>query len=211
MKWEEFIKAFGTLPIIKSEMLSVGETDPRPLKVQISRWQKQGKLIQLKRGTYVLAEPYRKTTVYEPYLAATLKQPSYISMEKAFEFHNLIPERVNTYTCVTTKRPEQIETKLGIFNYQHVKIGLFWGYRNTTINRQTGFVALPEKALLDFFYLNEVKISFDYLMEMRLQNFENINLKRLIAFAKKFNKPGILKAAKIIKKYIEQEGKEKRL
>jgi len=205
MKWEEFIEITGKLPVINTDLFSAGEINLRPLKVQISRWQKQGKIVQLKRGIYVLAEPYKKQNIYEPYLAAILKSPSYISLEKALEYHGLIPEGVNVYTSVTTKRPGKYATKLGIFDYRHIKASLFWGYQSITINKQTAFMALPEKALLDFFYLKKIKISLDYLDAMRLQNLTNINLKQLLAFAKRFEKPRILRIAKILKKYIESE------
>lgn len=204
MKWEEFIEHAGNLPVIDTELLLAGVKDPNPIKVQISRWKKQGKLTQIKRGLYILAAPFKRQVVYEPYLASILKQPSYLSLEKAFEYHGLIPESVNVYTCVTTKRPGKFMTKLGIFDYRHIKTTLFWGYQAVTVNKQTAFIALPEKALLDFFYLKSVKISFDYLSEMRLQNLKNIDLERLLVFAKKFKKPRMLKIARAIKEYVEQ-------
>ena len=210
MKWEEFVELAGKLPVIDTELFFVGVSDPNSIKVQISRWQKQGKIIQLKRGLYVLAPPYKKVDVYEPYLASLLKAPSYVSLEKAMECHDLIPESVNIYTCVTTKRPGKFVTKLGVFDYKHIKTDLFWGYQAVTVNKQTAFVALPEKALLDFFYLKGVKVSFDYLSEMRLQNFKDIDLDKLLAFAEKFKKPGILKIAKTIREYIEQEREQEK-
>lgn len=205
MKFEEFITLTRHVPAIDTELLLAGVTNPNAMKVQISRWRKQGKLIQIKRGLYVLATPYKKQDVYEPYLATIFKQPSYISLEKAFEFHGLIPERVTVYTCVTTKRPGNFVTKLGVFDYKHIKTTLFWGYQAVTVNNQTAFMALPEKALLDFFYLKSIPISCDYLDEMRLQNLKNIDVPRLFAFAKRFKKPGMIKVANTIKEYIEQE------
>ena len=77
MKWEEFVKVVGDLPIIESEILLVGVSKIESVKVQISRWQKAGNLIQLKRGVYLLSKSFRKVTVYEPYLASVLKKPSY--------------------------------------------------------------------------------------------------------------------------------------
>lgn len=179
-----------------------GVFDPRPLKVQISRWEKAGKLIQLKRGIYLLSETYRKEEVFGLYIASLLKNPSYVSLEKALEYHNLIPEAVKVYTCVTPKRPGQFVSKAGVFDYRHIKKELFWGYNSVTVNKQTAFVASAEKALLDFFYLKEVKISLDYLEEMRLQNVNAVSLDKLLEYGKRFKKPGILRAAKIIEKYI---------
>ncbi len=202
MKFEELLKTTGNLPVIDTENLMVGSVKRQAMKVQLSRWTQQEKLIQLKRGLYLLAPVYRKVSVYEPYLASLLTSPSYISMEKALEFHNLIPEAVTVFTCVTTKRPTEFNTPAGRFSYRHIKPQLFWGYQAMTLNSQTGFVASPEKALLDFFYSNSVEISMDYLIEMRLQNVEEINLKKLMEYAKRFNKPKLRRVAAVIHLYV---------
>ena len=209
MDWESFLKITRTLPLIDTENLIVGSSDPASLHVQISRWHKAGKIIQLKKRIYLLAEPYRKVEVYEPYIAAVLKRPSYISLEKALEYHNLIPEAVSVYTSVTTKRGARFESEAGIFDYRHIQESLFWGYASHTVNQQTSFIAVPEKALLDFFYLKKIKISPDYLREMRLQNPASINIKTLETHARRFAKPEMMKVAAEIKEYASSVHTEK--
>ena len=56
MKWEEFLKQVNHLPVIESEMLLTGAADPAALSVQLVRWAKAGKIIQVKRGVYLLSE-----------------------------------------------------------------------------------------------------------------------------------------------------------
>lgn len=202
MKWEEFLKSARNLPVLNVELLLAGTYSVEPIRVQLSRWQKAGKLVQLKRGIYLLSEEYHKVNAYEPYLASILKIPSYISLEKALEYHGLIPEAVSVYTSVTTKRQGRFISGAGIFDYRHIKSSLFWGYESITVNKQTGFIASPEKALLDLVYLNNLKITLDYLREMRLQNVEKINLNKLLEHAGRFKSPGIFRAAEIIKEYI---------
>lgn len=211
MRWEEFIKEVGNLPVVDTEILLAGVSNPAPLKVQISRWQNSGKLIQLKRGIYLLSEAYSKVEANGLYIASLLNQPSYISLEKALEYYGLIPEAVPVYTSVTTKRPGEFVCIAGRFDYRHIKKSLFWGYNSVTFDKQTAFIALPEKALLDFFYLKNVKISLDYLEEMRLQNIEEIDLDKLLAYAGKFKRPLILRAAELIKEYIAEWRKKERL
>ena len=70
---------------------------------------------------------------------------------------------------------------------------------------QTVFMATPEKALLDFFYLKHVKISLDYLKEMRLQNVEHIKLNQLLEYARRFKKKNLLQTAQLIGQYIKTE------
>ncbi len=202
MKWEEFVEIVRDLPVIDTEILLAQVSDPASLRVQISRWEKRGKLLQLKRGIYLLTEPYRKVNIYEPYIASILQKPSYISLEKALEYHGLIPESVPVYTSVTTKRPGKFTTKLGIFVYRHIKPSLFWGYNSVTINNQTAFFASPEKSILDFLYLNKIDVSLDYLEELRLQNIEKIDLDKLSEYTKRFNKRKISHGVEILKEYI---------
>ena len=202
MNWEEFLKTISKLPVINTKNLFAGVANPTSIEVQISRWKKADKIIQLKKGVYLLAEPYRKIEVYEPSIAAILIRPSYISLEKALEYHNLIPEAVPVYTSVTTKRQGRFVSRVGIFDYKHIQESLFWGYTSSTVKQQTAFVASPEKALLDFFYLKRVKISLDYLQELRLQNVEKINIEKLFKCASRFRKPKMLRIAEAIREYI---------
>lgn len=200
MKFIELVNLFGNLPVIETENLFAGGLEPS-VKVQISRWERSGKIIQLKRGVYVLAEPYRKVEVYEPFIASVLKRPSYLSLEKALEYHNLIPEGVPVYTSVTTKRPGRFVSPMGDFDYRHIDISLFWGYDSVTVNKQTAFIASQEKALLDLMYLKAREISADYLEGLRLQNFEKIQWKRFFEYANRLGKPRILRAAGMLRKY----------
>jgi predicted transcriptional regulator of viral defense system len=202
MKWDTFIKLNKEFPVVDTELFHTTEHKPESINVQISRWEKAGKLVQVKRGIYLLAEPYRKIEIYEPYLASLLKKPSYISLEKAMEFHGLIPESVRKYISVTTKQTGKFESEAGVFEYKHINPRLFWGYESVTVNKQTAFFASPEKALLDFFYFKGMNTTLNYISEMRLQNVEKINLKTLLNYGRRFGKPGMLTVAKMLKKHI---------
>lgn len=89
MNHDEFIKKVKNLPLIESEIFLAGEERIKTLKVQFSRWVNSGRLIQLRRGVYVLPEHYRERKSISFYAANILKKPSYISMEKALEFYDL--------------------------------------------------------------------------------------------------------------------------
>jgi predicted transcriptional regulator of viral defense system len=207
MNWEEFLNKVKGLAVIEAEALysGTGSVERASTEVQLSRWHKAAKLIQLKRGLYALSDTYRKTDIYGPAVAATLHRPSYLSLEKALEFHNLIPERVVVYTSVTTQRPAEFKTELGTFQYFHIQKAFFWGYSAAVLNGQTAFVAFPEKALLDLFYLRHGPVTGDYIDELRLQNLEDLDEKRLLKFAKKMNKAKIIRAALELKERIINE------
>ncbi len=207
MEFEQLLEETQGLPLVNTRVLSAKGVNPLSLRVQISRWVKSGKLIQLKREMYLLAEQYRKISAPEFYIANTLKSPSYISLEKALEYHGLIPEAVSVFTSVTTKRPETLDTPVGRYDYRHVGPSLFFGYTSLTIEGQTVFLATSEKALLDFFYLKHVKVSLDYLTEMRLQNVGNIKMAKLTEYGCRFKKKGLMRSIEIVKHYIKEESK----
>jgi predicted transcriptional regulator of viral defense system len=202
MKIDELIRLAGDVPVINSELLKTGLIDIKSLEVQLSRWVKAGKLVQLRRSLYLLAEPYRKNVVDQLYLASVIESPSYVSLEKALEYYGLIPEAVSEYTCLTTKRPNIFRTQVGTFSYQHIKPELFWGYRTVKMGKCSAFVASSEKALLDFFYFHKGNVSMEYLEEMRFQNTEVINLKKLKQYAKKFGKSKVEKAAGLLTQFL---------
>lgn len=196
-------------PVFNAEMLRIGKADPRSVNVQLSRWKKAGKIIQLRRGLYMMNSPYVKLPAgYDLYIAGALHSPSYVSLHKALEYHSLIPEGVPVYTSVTTRRPVTVRNQVGEFVYRHIRQGLFWGYEKTETAAGDLFMATPEKALLDLFYLDGVKISESYLEELRLQNLETLDLERLGALAQKAGSPGLIKAAEKLAAFVKSRAGE---
>jgi hypothetical protein len=55
---------------------------------------------------------------------------------------------------VTTRKTNHFNNALGNFNYRTLKTELFWGYSEVGIEGKTFLLAEPEKALLDYLYLN---------------------------------------------------------
>ena len=111
MNFEYLLQRFRGAAVIDTENLFTGMKNIPAIKVQISRWVKAGKLIQLKRGFYLFSNNYRATEPFGYYIASLLVQPSYVSCEKALEFHGLIPESVGVYTSLTTKRQAKFGSK----------------------------------------------------------------------------------------------------
>lgn len=202
MRLDKLLGFVADHPIFAAEMLRAGEAAPEAVNVQLSRWRKTGKITQLRRGVYFVNPPYAKLSAgYDLYAAALLHAPSYLSLEKALEYHGLIPEGVAVYTSVTSRRPITLKTPLGEYSYRHLKRELFWGYERLAAGGGEVFMALPEKAALDFFYLNGVNITGGYLEELRLQNLENLDLGRLADFAGRFARPGVKRAAQKLAEY----------
>lgn len=170
-----------------------GEARPHVL-TQLNRWAGAGKLIPLRRGMYTIAEPYRHSAVNPAELANSLYRPSYLSGLWALGFYGLIPEKVVTYTSVSTRVTRKFSNAFGTFTYQNVKQSAFFGYGSATMQGRKIMLAHPEKALLDLWHLNSGAWSVDRLREMRFQNLETVNLKTLAAYAERFESPRLVRA-----------------
>jgi predicted transcriptional regulator of viral defense system len=193
--------------VIESQYLDLLYHNKNEVELQLSRWTKLGKIHRLKRGYYVLGEDYRRIGIFEPYIAAILKSPSYISLEKALEMHHLIPDVVYTFTSVTTKRrPAEFINTAGRFKYVSIKRKYLWGYRPITQPNTpgyTGYLAEPEKALIDLFYFQQKKINEAFIDSLRLQNTEQFNKEKLEAYAGIMNIPFVIKAVELVLNMIE--------
>ena len=205
MKFEELLKLLNGEGIFASSILLTGNVSKNVIRKQLTRWVSSGKLTQLRRGFYAIAQPYRDVQPH-PFLAANIiKRASYVSLQSALEYYGIIPEYVPVITSVTTGRTEEIITNAGRFQFKHIKKDLFWGYQEIEVSIGTKiFIALPEKSLLDLIYLTPKSDSLEYLEELRLQNTQILNKKILTDFAKKFKTPKLDRAAKIILNLIQE-------
>jgi len=127
---------------------------------KIRSFVRNGVLLRVRSGWYVLSEPFRSRPVFLEYLANVIYMPSYISMDYALSFHGFIPERVETITSVTTKNTKIIDTPLGRFSYKKISRDAFRTGRDlfASEGKQSFFIATPEKALAD-------KVQFDISIE----------------------------------------------
>lgn len=210
MKYLEFKKRVERFPLISSSQLVFVEKNLQVLRNQLSRWRRQGLIVKLKKGLYVLNEYDRRIVPSRVFLANQLYPPSYVSTEYALGFYDLIPEKVVDVTSVTVKKTRKIKNMFGTFVYQHISLKAFKGL--TQIKDENGyniFIAVPEKAVVDFIYLNLYRFRKDSLdifeESFRFQNVEILRKKRLIEFASYFSNKKLTVVVKnfcdFIKKY----------
>ncbi|HOL21791.1 MAG TPA: hypothetical protein PLQ41_02910 [bacterium] len=186
MKFNEFLGLYAQLPFIDSRSFNKFD-NPSHIRRQVNYWLKKGYLIKLKKGFYIFSEPFSRTKVSPFVLANYMVSPSYISLETALNYYNLIPEKITSYTSITTKKTGSIKNPLGIFSYFHIKIELFYGFTKKQDNKFDFFIASPEKAVLDYFYFKGIPSDYDAFEEIRFQNLEVLNLKNLDEFSNVYN------------------------
>jgi predicted transcriptional regulator of viral defense system len=207
MKLEELLNQVADEPVFRTGFLAGrGESLPA-LRLQLSRWVKAGKLIQLTKGLYTLAGPYRKRAAHPFVLANAMKKASYVSLQSALAHFGMIPEHVPTVTSVTTQRPARAQTPLGCFLFRHIKKSWFSGYTQMDFGSgQKAFVATPEKALLDLMYLTPGADNYEFLAELRLQNLAALDRDVLVKLVRTSKSQKLQRAAKLLERLIEEEG-----
>lgn len=132
----------GTIAACFDHLLSPNE--------KIRALEKDGQLIRLKRGLYVVSDEVSGKPVNACLCANHIYGPSYVSQQWALRWYGLIPERVYTMTSVTTKRTRMFENSIGRFTYEQVKPEYFAiGIDHVEEDGITFLIASREKALCD--------------------------------------------------------------
>lgn len=180
MKLKEFQKTMVKDIFTSREAQIVGFRNDRTLiNLQLHQWKKQGEIVQLKRGLYMFAEA--KPPIEE--VAKNLYSPCYFSLEYVLNLYGIMPEAVFAYTLVAPKPTRKFVTPLGTFYFHTIKKAAFTGFNEK-------LWAEPEKALVDYFYLNSHRLepTPQFWKESRLYAGE-LKPKKIFHYAKLFKSP----------------------
>ena len=185
----EFKKKIEELPYFETKELRLilGAKFTGTTLTNLKNWVNKGHLIMLRRGLYATSEVRNKIDVRA--FATKIYAPSYVSMEMALSFYGIIPEAVFTITSVTTRKTKQFSTPVGNFSYQKIKKEAFGGFETRIQDGISFNLALPEKAMVDFLYLNRNILSGDYeqFKGYRFDEDFKFDAKKLRIFAEVFN------------------------
>lgn len=172
MEFRKRIKEYAETPISRHLILDLLKDYKRP-NDKISELLKSKKLISIRRGLYITG-PRLDLPSPEPFLIANhLRGPSYVSLESALSYWNMIPERAYEISSVTLQTSKLYKTSVGRFSFQHLKAPYYsYGIKNIAYSaKQTVLLASPEKALCDKIvltpkiHLRSTKQTREFLME----------------------------------------------
>ena len=203
MKFSDLLQIVEEEPVFDTSLLLAGNIRASDLYQQLTFWKNSGRILQLRRGLYVLAPPYQKVQPHPFHIANRMVPGSYVSCQSALAHANLIPEWVPVVTSVSTGRPGIWKTPLGEYWCRHIREGLFFGYRWIEVAPgQYAFIAKPEKALLDLIHLQPAGETEEYLAELRLQNLEAFDLDTFAEMVGRGGRPKYLRAVSVIEQII---------
>jgi hypothetical protein len=176
MKFDEIVRQFGGLPWFDFEMVHLmsGETD-ECVHTELYRWRQAGKIVELRRGLFSLADPWRRwvagsgsgdtagavtegrwrdSATIGAVLAGGIYPPSYLSAGWALWWWGLFEgDFGKEYTSVTARPAREFENAFGRFSYATLPRDMLFGTVNVEAAGRKVRVASPEKALLDFCFI----------------------------------------------------------
>jgi predicted transcriptional regulator of viral defense system len=152
---------------------------------RLNEWQSKGYIKKIIKSFYIFTN--KKIDEYVLFLSANkIYSPSYVSLETALSFYNIIPEIVPTVTSITTKKTNHFETHLGVFYYYSIKESFFTGYKLIQVNEIPLKIASLEKSIIDYFYFHPEINTIEVFNELRwdkeliLKEINKISFKRLM-------------------------------
>jgi predicted transcriptional regulator of viral defense system len=164
-----------TLPYFSVDNLKILDVALYHLRIVLSRLEKAGKIIRLKKGLYVSARYIDATkskgmlTAYTEFVSNKIYAPCYLSLEYVLHESNVLTDVPTNYTLVTRNKTYTVTNKVGVFVYHNIKDSLFCGYG---VEKKDGYLyhkADRVKALFDFLYFRKnIIINRQTVEELRL-------------------------------------------
>ena len=203
MKFREFESRIRALPAFN--LNDVRKLDPGFHRQQLYYWHNQGYIKPLAGGYYILADRAMDEMVLFM-VANKIYEPSYVSLESALAYYEIIPETVLGVTSISSRKTKQYDSAWGVFSYRSVKPPYMIGYQvieNTPVIKFK--IANLEKALLDYLYLNfkiQSKADFEGLRWNRNQLHDQLDHSMFTRYVKLFDKRALENRVTQFLKYL---------
>ncbi len=205
MKYIDIQKKLEKLKVFWVEDLKI--LDDKYDKSKVMKWKKAWHIKQIIRWYYILEKININQNILFK-ISNKIYSPSYISLESAFSYYNLIPEQTFITTAVSTKKTSCFNTDIWVFDYKKIKTDLFWWYNIIKMWENKILLASLEKALIDYFYLDSNIKSID---DFEFLRFNKITLNEKLDkwLLKKYwyilNSKNIIDKINLLLKYIEND------
>lgn len=159
------LSEIGTIPVTTSIIESL-YPELKSANKKVTWLEKQGVIIRLKRGLYVVNPEHSGKTLSSELIANHLYTPSYISMSTALRYYGLIPEAVYVHQSMTVKHSRSFQTPVGSYDYKYISREAFSiGVRSMHKGDYAFLIASPEKALCDLI-ANSSKVNLRYMKDV---------------------------------------------
>lgn len=118
----------------------------------LARLAESGHAVGLRRGLWGFPEKLDPLALPE---RLTAPQPAYVSLQSALYYHGMLSQIPAAIYAISLARTRRYVTPLGTVSVHHVAPEFFFGFE--AVGASGISLALPEKALLDYFYLHPAR------------------------------------------------------
>lgn len=171
---------------------------------RLVEWQKKDYIKKIINKWYIFSDIQLRDELYYR-ISNCIYQPSYVSLESALSYYQVIPEAVYNHQAVSTRKTITYNTHLGTYNYRTIQPDIYFGYTIFRFNELPILMAEPEKALLDLLHLNARLNSWEDISSLRLNVAELRTLikeEKLMVYADIYKSKALDKRIKLIRKLI---------
>jgi predicted transcriptional regulator of viral defense system len=166
----------------------IRQLEPTFHRRRLNDWQDKGYIRKIIKEIYIFADKnIDEHILFE--IGNRIYKPSYISLETALSYYQFIPESVYGITSVSTRRTYRFQTDFGNFLFRTLRPDLFFGYELVQSERKFIKIAEPEKAVLDYIYLNphlRKPADFDSLRINDEIFFQKIDLEKIEEYSQNY-------------------------
>ena len=177
------LREIGVIPVTTSIIESF-YLDLKSAEKKVVWLEKNGYIIRLKRGLYVVNPEYTGKRLSNELIANHLYAPSYVSMSTALRYYGLIPEAVYVNQSMTVKHSRSFQTPIGNYDYKYISREAFAvGVRTEHVADYAFLIASPEKALCDLI-ANSSKVNLRYMKDVEnyLENDIRMDMEEFMKF-----------------------------
>ena len=169
------LNEIGIIPVTTSIIESL-YPELKSANKKVTWLEKQGYIIRLKRGLYVVNPELSRKTLSSELIANHLYTPSYISMSTALRYYGLIPEAVYVNQSMTVTHSRCFQTPVGSYDYKYISREAFSiGVRSIHKGDYAFLIASPEKALCDLI-ANSSKVNLRYIKDVEIYLEQDIRM-----------------------------------
>ena len=187
---ENLIVKYGQI-VTSGQILGQAEGfwDYKQAKNLVTKLVKNGWLIRIKRGLYVISDlSSRGFLTLSPYVVANLLVPdSYVSFESALQQYGMFDQLTDKTISVALKMYKAV--KLGSTGYSFIKTKpeFYFGWQEVDVDNRNARVATPEKALIDMVNFHKSQYAIDLVIEKLQEYKDNLDMARLDNYLSRFS------------------------
>ena len=173
--------------IVTSEQIyaqAEGVWNQQAAKNVITRLNRNGWLIRVKRGLYAISDlSNRGFLSISPYVVAhLLVKDSYVSFESALAYHGMFDQLTNK--TISISQVQYKTAQLQSIEYSFVKVlnKWFFGWQDVIIDNKTVRMATAEKALIDMIQFRKSKYTVDLVVEKLSVYKDSLELQKMTEY-----------------------------